>query len=61
VNGDDRRPFSPGAPNWAFLPLYPMAVRVLGGDFALSGMLVSHAALLGRTTPRGRASTWRFS
>ncbi|HEY6136967.1 MAG TPA: hypothetical protein VI670_04310 [Thermoanaerobaculia bacterium] len=47
VSGYERRPYAPGQANWAFFPLYPLTVRVLGGDFALSGMLVSHAALLG--------------
>ncbi|HKS23484.1 MAG TPA: hypothetical protein VJZ76_11845 [Thermoanaerobaculia bacterium] len=47
VNGYERRPFAPGQANWAFFPLYPLTVRMLGGDFALSGMLVSHVALLG--------------
>ena len=47
VSGYERRPFAPGPANWAFFPLYPLTVRLLGGDFALSGMLVSHAALLG--------------
>jgi Gpi18-like mannosyltransferase len=47
VDGYERRPFAPGQANWAFFPLYPLTVRALGGNFALSGMLVSHVALLG--------------
>lgn len=33
-------------PNWAFFPLFPMLIRAAGvtGDFALDGMLLSHAA-----------------
>ncbi len=48
-NGYDRRPFAPGVSNWAFFPLYPLTVRILAvsGDYAIDGMLVSHAALLG--------------
>jgi Gpi18-like mannosyltransferase len=46
TSGYERRPFAPGAANWAFFPLYPLAVRMLGGDYAVSGMLLSNAALL---------------
>jgi len=49
LNGYEHRPFAPGRSNWAFFPLYPLTARLLAitGDFALNGMLVSHAALLG--------------
>jgi len=47
VSGYDRRPFAPGPANWAFFPLYPLAVRLFGGDYAISGMLLANAALLG--------------
>jgi Gpi18-like mannosyltransferase len=46
VGGYERRPFAPGAANWAFFPLYPLMVRMLGGDYALTGMLLADAALL---------------
>lgn len=37
------------AANWAFFPLYPLAVRgaAFTGDFALDGMIVSNAAFAG--------------
>jgi hypothetical protein len=50
VGGYERRPFSPQpVANWAFFPLYPLTVRALhvSGDYAIDGMLVSNAALLG--------------
>ena len=50
MNGYERRPFSArAAANWAFFPLYPLAVRFLGvsGDFGIDGLLVSNLALLG--------------
>jgi len=50
LNGYERRPFSAtAAANWAFFPLYPLAVRYLGvtGDFGIDGMLLSNLALLG--------------
>src|SRR5438067_10139544 len=37
VSGYERRPFRPGAANWAFFPLYPLIVGVLGGDYAIAG------------------------
>jgi hypothetical protein len=46
LRGYDAR-VSPGhVPNWAFFPLYPTLVAVLRvtGDFALDGMILSHAA-----------------
>jgi Gpi18-like mannosyltransferase len=46
TSGYEQRPFGPGTANWAFFPLYPLAVRMLGGDYAVSGMLLSNAALL---------------
>src|SRR5437763_624832 len=59
-NGYDRRPFAPGVSNWAFFPLYPLTVRTLAvsGDYAIDGMLVSHAALLGALLAAQRDRWW---
>ncbi|HEV7763960.1 MAG TPA: hypothetical protein VGQ76_03060 [Thermoanaerobaculia bacterium] len=48
LDGYDARATVGRAPNWAFFPLYPMAVDALGptGDFALDGMILSHVAFL---------------
>jgi hypothetical protein len=44
VSGYERRPFAAGPANWAFFPLYPLTVRVLDGDFALSGSALCYSS-----------------
>jgi len=48
VEGYQHRPFVREASNWAFFPLYPLAVRSLAatGRFALDAMIVSNIAFL---------------
>jgi Gpi18-like mannosyltransferase len=59
LDGYTRRPASQAAgANWAFFPLYPLAVRFLGvtGDFAADGLLLSNLAFLGALIAVGAAS-----
>jgi hypothetical protein len=46
LDGYDGHATTGHAPNWAFFPLYPLLVRMLGptGDFARDGMILSHVA-----------------
>lgn len=48
LGGYDTHATAGKAANWAFFPLYPLAVRTLGptGEFALDGMVLSHIFFL---------------